>query len=249
MKVLVLCAGVGSRLGKLTENNPKCLVKVNSITILNRLLNQLHRYGLDNKDIYFCAGYLANKLPENYGKFINTKYMKTNMLRTTYLGLLGIKEFLKNSENILVIYGDCIYSDKTIFEILNRAESTKNFLIPVDLDWEEKWKNRYTDIYDDAETLKFDRSNNILLSIGFKTLVKEDYMGQFMGIYIIPNNQLIQFSELCNLYNIKSNNQISTTEFINSTIKIFNYFIMPGRYKWSEIDTKEDLFFAKKLFS
>lgn len=249
MKILILCAGVGSRLGKLTEKSPKCLIKVNSGSILNRLLIQLHKYGLNNKDIYLCAGYRSNMLPENYIKFINTNYMKTNMLTTTYLGLLGIKEFSDNSNNILVIYGDCLYSDKTIFEILNRAESTKNFLIPIDLDWEEKWKNRYNDIYSDAETLKFDKSNNKLLSIGLKTLIKEDYMGQFMGTYIIPKSKLEKFTELCDLYNIKSSNQISTTEFLNSTLSRFNYFVMPGRFKWSEIDTKEDLFFAKKLFS
>ena len=32
MKILILCAGIGSRLGSYTANNPKCLVKVNLIS-------------------------------------------------------------------------------------------------------------------------------------------------------------------------------------------------------------------------
>ena len=44
------------------------------------------------------------------------------MMRTT---TLGIQELIreKSKENILVIYGDCIYSDDFIFEIIDIANN------------------------------------------------------------------------------------------------------------------------------
>ena len=66
MKILILCAGIGSRLGSYTDNNPKCLVKVNLISILDRLLNQLENLGLDKKNIFLCGGYKHELLPSKY---------------------------------------------------------------------------------------------------------------------------------------------------------------------------------------
>ena len=44
---------------------------------------------------------------------------------------------------------------------------------------------RYSNPYDDAETLIYDKQSMKLLNIGEKTLKPEDYMGQFMGIFKI----------------------------------------------------------------
>ena len=41
MNILILCAGLGKRLEYKTKNKPKCLVEVNKISILERLLRQL----------------------------------------------------------------------------------------------------------------------------------------------------------------------------------------------------------------
>lgn len=41
MQVIILAAGLGRRLGELTSNNTKCMVKVNGIRLIDRLLEQL----------------------------------------------------------------------------------------------------------------------------------------------------------------------------------------------------------------
>lgn len=41
MQGLILAAGMGRRLGELTKNNPKCMVKVNGVTLVERMLRQL----------------------------------------------------------------------------------------------------------------------------------------------------------------------------------------------------------------
>ena len=40
------------------------------------------------------------------------------MMRTTTLGIKELIEDIKNKDNILVIYGDCIYSDEFIHNII-----------------------------------------------------------------------------------------------------------------------------------
>ena len=107
------------------------------------------------------------------------------MMRTT---TLGIQELIreKNKENILVIYGDCIYSDDFILEIIEIADDLSQITIPVDLDWRIKWSKRYENIFDDAETLEYNELDNKLISIGKKTYVDNQYMAQFMGTYILP---------------------------------------------------------------
>lgn len=41
MQALILAAGMGRRLGDLTKGNTKCMVKVNGVTLIDRVLSQL----------------------------------------------------------------------------------------------------------------------------------------------------------------------------------------------------------------
>lgn len=43
MQAIILAAGMGKRLGNLTQNNTKCMVKVNGVTLIERLLHQLKK--------------------------------------------------------------------------------------------------------------------------------------------------------------------------------------------------------------
>ena len=248
MKILILCAGIGSRLGKLTEDNPKCLVKINSESILERLLNQLSKFGLNEKDIYFCGGYKYEKLPSQYLSFINHDYLITNMLKTTIIGLEGLVDILDSKQNILIIYGDCIYSDKFISEIISKTDFVEQISIPVDLDWERKWSRRYDNIYEDAETLEYNLTNNELISIGKKTFIKKEYMAQFMGIYVIPHYLIRNFISEFNLISPYIQNKISTTEFFQISNGKLKYYVLQVNNSWTEVDTVKDLIYAKENF-
>ena len=221
MKVLILCAGLGTRLGNLTEKTPKCLVKLNSKSILERLLYQLSNNGLQKNQIYFGAGYKSEKLPSGYKKFINFKFEITNMMETT---IIGIKGFIPKVDKIT------------------------NITVPVDLDWEIKWSKRYQNIYQDAETLQYDLFNERLLSIGEKTSLKKDYMAQFMGIYFLPQHFIKKYIDSYESMPINIRDKISTTEFFQKTKNINTFYVMPGKYSWTEVDTLDDLLYAKKNF-
>ena len=41
MQAIILAAGMGKRLKELTQNNTKCMVKVNGVSLIDRLLHQM----------------------------------------------------------------------------------------------------------------------------------------------------------------------------------------------------------------
>ena len=55
MQGLILAAGMGKRLKDLTRNNTKCMVKVNGITLIERMLHQLEKFKLSR--IVIVVGY------------------------------------------------------------------------------------------------------------------------------------------------------------------------------------------------
>ena len=60
MQAIILAAGMGRRLKDLTQNNTKCMVKVNGVTLIDRMLHQLEKHNLSR--IVVVVGYEAQKL-------------------------------------------------------------------------------------------------------------------------------------------------------------------------------------------
>ena len=55
MQAIILAAGMGKRLKELTANNTKCMVKVNGVTLIERMLRQLDALKLE-KIVVVCTG-------------------------------------------------------------------------------------------------------------------------------------------------------------------------------------------------
>ena len=71
MQAIILAAGMGKRLKELTKNNTKCMVKVNGITLIERMLRQIEKHLLSR--IVSVVGYEGQKLVE-YINTLNIKY-------------------------------------------------------------------------------------------------------------------------------------------------------------------------------
>lgn len=124
MKVIILNSGIGKRMGDLTKNNTKCLLKLNGETILGRQLKILKENNL--KNIIITTGPFEEKIisyckinfPELKIKYINNPvYDKTNYIHSIYL----IKE--KIESDILLLHGDLVFDEKIIKKIINKKES------------------------------------------------------------------------------------------------------------------------------
>ena len=66
MITIILAGGKGSRLGYLTKNKPKPMIKIGSKPIIRHIINIYRKYNY-NKFI-ICTGYLENEIKKYFKK-------------------------------------------------------------------------------------------------------------------------------------------------------------------------------------
>lgn len=126
MKALILNSGVGSRMGVLTSEHPKCMTEISERdTILSRQLRLLAEAGI--KDVVMTTGYfdtvLVNyckslKLPINYTFINNPLYAETNYIYSIYCA----KEVLQG-ESIILMHGDIVFEYSVLEDLLVNEKS------------------------------------------------------------------------------------------------------------------------------
>ena len=60
MKAIILAAGMGTRLGKYTENLPKCMLNFNGKTLIQHQIDTLRECGIT--DIIIVKGHVPEKI-------------------------------------------------------------------------------------------------------------------------------------------------------------------------------------------
>ena len=97
MQAIILAAGMGKRLKELTSEATKCMVKVNGVAMIDRMLGALDKLGLSR--IVVVVGYEGQKLMDYIDalgiatsiEYVNnTVYDKTNNIYSLYLSLIHI---------------------------------------------------------------------------------------------------------------------------------------------------------------
>ena len=111
MKAMIFAAGLGTRLQPLTNHKPKALVEVNGISILERTINHLIDFGVN--DIVINVHHFAAKIVEflnendNFGIKISISD-ESEMLLETGGGLKKAAWFFDNQKPFFVVNGDII---------------------------------------------------------------------------------------------------------------------------------------------
>ncbi len=126
MQAIILAAGMGKRLKKLTRNNTKCMIEVNGVTLIDRMLHQLEKQKLSR--IVIVVGYEGQKLIDYIVTLgINTPivyvdnpiYDKTNNIYSLALA----KDWLCK-EDTLLFESDLIFEDSVIDALVNDSRDT-----------------------------------------------------------------------------------------------------------------------------
>lgn len=119
-QALIPAAGTGSRLGRLTENKPKCMIEVNGETLISRCLRQLDDLELDR--IVIVTGHENETLMSHVNElgintevvFIhNSNYRNSNNIISVYKALTDLEVF-----DTLLIESDLIFDKAILTEIL-----------------------------------------------------------------------------------------------------------------------------------
>ena len=121
MKALILNSGLGSRMGVITKEHPKCMTDISDReTILSRQLELLAKAGIT--EVIITTGYYKEvleeycyslKLPLQYTFVHNAIYDQTNYIYSIYCG----KEQLRD-QDILLLHGDLVFEESVLTDIL-----------------------------------------------------------------------------------------------------------------------------------
>ncbi|XPV68937.1 MAG: aminotransferase class I/II-fold pyridoxal phosphate-dependent enzyme [Halarcobacter sp.] len=121
MQALILAAGTGSRLGKYTKENTKCMLEVNGETLINQALAKLNNVGI--KKLIMVVGYKKDNLIEHVGnryKNIEIEYIENPIYSTTnnIYSLYLAKDKLAQDDTIL-LESDLLFEEKILLNLIN----------------------------------------------------------------------------------------------------------------------------------
>lgn len=232
--VIILAAGVGSRLRPMTDLVPKCMILINNVPLIERLVNQLNLYSSEI-NIHIVLGYKAEVVvnhfkDSNINFIINNDYETTNNMYSFYLATQNIN----NLSDMIIINADCIYDD----EIVEKCVKSKYSCIGVDYNFfnDESMKVEIIDGFVRGIAKTYKNDSNIFTSID---------MYKFLGSESI---EMISYvAEVVNKGELNSWTEVAINNIvINSLVKFKPLSI--DNLKWYEIDNHKDLEIASELF-
>lgn len=120
MKALILNSGLGSRMGVLTSEHPKCMTEISSReTILSRQLKMISDAGIE--EVVITTGYHDGvlvqycnslELPLHFTFVKNPIYDKSNYIYSIYCA----KEYL--DDDIILMHGDLVFENEVFDRVL-----------------------------------------------------------------------------------------------------------------------------------
>ena len=169
--VIIIAAGLGSRLKKYTDNLPKCMLDFAGKTLLQRQLEAFKINGLNK--ISVIRGFKKEKI--NYPDltyFENKDYKNNNILNS----LMYAEEALNG--HVIVSYSDILFEKEVVDRLM---KSEHDISIVVDIDWRGYYVDRNEHPINEAENVIFD-ANNKVVEIGKIHTDRHDVHGEFIGM-------------------------------------------------------------------
>ena len=233
MKAIILVAGVGNRLRNITED-PKCLLKINGVTLLERYLSTLDKVNV--RDIILVVGYKEERIRKTVEKakfpgstkFIQNPYFTEGSI----LSLYSAKNELNG--DILLMDGDVYFDIKILQCLLN---TNKGNLVAID-----------TTSTSSGEEMMVGVKDNRILDMR-RTLSGEfELTGEAVGFYKL-NKQACQELKKTMEEHVKSGkHELGYEDILPSLFEKVPFFpVIVDGMNWVEIDFEEDIVKAENL--
>lgn len=245
MQALILAAGMGKRLGDHTKNNTKCMVPVNGVRLIDRVIDQLSKFDLTR--LVMVVGYERQKLVDYIGhryddvlkiEFIdNPIYDKTNNIYSLALAKTQLCE-----DDTILLESDLIFEDGLLDLLINHPDKDLALVAKY-----EAWM--------DGTMVRIDSDRNIVNFIPKEAFRYEDADVYYKTVNIYKFSK--EFS--ANFYvpfleaycKVMGNNEYYEQvlrvllHLHNSSLKALPI----TNEKWYEIDDVQDLDIASTIFS
>ncbi|MGI6106701.1 MAG: aminotransferase class I/II-fold pyridoxal phosphate-dependent enzyme [Lachnospiraceae bacterium] len=245
MQAIILAAGMGRRLKELTADNTKCMIEVNGVRLINRVLHQLDRLNLTR--VVIVVGYQGQKLIDYISTLTDIRtpvvyvenpiYDKTNNIYSLALA----KEYLAEQDTLL-LESDLIYEDSVLHALVDDPRDT---LVLVDK--YESWM--------DGTVVKVGPNDEILEFVPGKNFVFDDIPQYYKTVNLykfsreFSVNKYIPFLEAYEM-------ALGNNEYYEQVLRVIAMLDDPGirakklsGQRWYEIDDIQDLDIAESLFA
>ncbi len=244
MQAIILAAGMGKRLKDLTRDNTKCMVKVNGVPLIKRMLQQLDKLSVSR--IVIVLGYESQKLIDYVAtlninstiEYVNNPiYYKTNNIYSLYLA----RGYLLK-EDTLLLESDLIFEDSILKRIIDHPYPNLALVAKY-----ESWM--------DGTVLTLDEDNNIKRFLGKKQFRFEDTNDYFKTVNIYKFSR--EFSTTHYVPFLEAYcKALGYNEYYEQVLKVIALLEKPeikaavlGNELWYEIDDAQDLDIAESIFT
>lgn len=243
MQAIILAAGMGKRLKEYTQNNTKCMVKVNGVTLIERMLRQIER--VEVSQIVIVVGYKGQELID----YISTLDIQTPIAyvrndiynRTNNIYSLALAEKYLIEEDTLLFESDLIFEDSVLEALVSDERPTLALV-----DKYESWMDGTCVILSDEDVItRFVPGN------GFRYEDADKYY-KTVNIYKFSK----EFSRKIYVPFLEAYlSAMGENEYYEQVLRILTVIDDPQIYakrlsgeKWYEIDDVQDLDIAESLF-
>ena len=251
---VLLAAGRGSRLGGLTDEVPKPLMRLGGRTLLDRGLESLSSAGIE--DVVVVTGYRDEAIKS---LDLGAHGQRVRLAHNAEWETSGIvSSFMTASPerlggDVVVVYGDIVYQPETITAALTSGSCPPGVTVPINTRWKPLWSARMEDVYADAESLVL-ADDGTILEIGQSATGPEHVQGQFMGIVCLAESTVAPFVD--HYRDVQCRDGVPhprhwdmtrlLTSWIESGHRVRSVPISGG---WLEVDTDEDLRLYEQLYA
>lgn len=244
MQAIILAAGMGRRLKKLTENQPKCMITVNGIPMIERMLKQLDHCHLNR--IIIVTGHKGEELqsfvsslplstPVTY--IDNPVYKTTNNIYSLYLA----KDQLLMDDTIL-LESDLIFEQEVLNQIIN--DPYPNLALVAHF---ESWM--------DGTVVLLDKQDNIMKFLTRKDFRFEDIHSYYKTVNIYKFSRNFSTTHYVPFLEAYSR-ALGNNEYYEQVLKVISLLddhdLKATRLEngfWYEIDDEQDLDIAESIFT
>jgi histidinol-phosphate/aromatic aminotransferase/cobyric acid decarboxylase-like protein/choline kinase len=245
MQAIILAAGMGKRLGDYTKNNTKCMVPVNGIKLIDRVLNQLLTLNINR--VIIVVGYKGNQLVEyvrgKYASKLTIEFINNPIYdRTNNIYSLALAKDKMAEDDTILLESDMIFEQKMLDMIVKHEDPNLALVAKY-----ETWM--------DGTMVCIDQDRTILNFIPKKAFRYED-----ISIYY----------KTCNIYKFSKEfsrqeyipfleaycKTMGNNEYYEQVLRVLTLLDNTGlkalpisNEKWYEIDDVQDLKIAETIFS
>ena len=233
MTYIILSAGKGAKLQPLTLNHPKSLYKLDDkTTILQRLVRMIRKFDAE-AEIVVVVGYMykqiQRELEDDNVKFVHNPFYSN----TSSMGSLWFTKDYLQRENVTIINGDIVTSDKLLQEVICQHTDYPCVL----LDSTHRDANKYNV-----------QVQGDMVCVMSKNLT--DYMGNYASVTkldaVSSRFLLEQLNQMVNdeMYNLFYEDALVQMIF-QTNFEL--YYKDIKEYKWTDVDCVDDLLKARQI--